>query len=517
MIDPRSFDETGSRDSGPARQGFRRFDKSSPAQTRRSTARATMRAGRIAGALLTATIGTGLRAVVPDTLRRTKTDEPLSATDLEIVTVTDDSVTFCWATYPGRSTRFGKVKDTVATTSVVRMAKVGEPLRIVHDDPIKRGYHFATIVGLEADTEYDFECSSEGAIATPGLTVTRKAGSPEQLGRIRTLPKVPGDYITTIAIANDTHIGEDEQGQLVGDMPLPDIREEGANPYPEVMVRGMLEELKLQGVKKLLVNGDLTAQARPREVLKIKELLDSFGQQGVDWFAVRGNHDRPHRPSFDPEAGYEDWPKIPGTVDHHDPFGEVFALPRQEMWVTEIGKLRVIGLDSCQLDNSGGIIEDSQFRQLAAELAQNPDQPTLMIAHHPVTREAAWTNMSGPFFVLRSNDSARLQKLHLGAPGVFMMAAGHTHRVRRTKPDTAAHVDYVELGASAGYPGGYTLVHLYTGGFRVNFHRVSSEEALRWAARSRWAAYGIQPEYTLGSVEDRNYVVERDLSSLVDG
>lgn len=136
------------------------------------------------------------------------------------------------------------------------------------------------------------------------------------------------------------------------------------------------------------------------------------------------------------------------------------------------------------------------------------------MAHHPVTVEAAFTNVGTPAFTLNLDHSDRLQRMLAATPGAFLMAAGHTHRARRTAPDAARNVDFVEFGSAAGYPGGYTLVHLHTGGYQVNFHRTGSPEALRWSSRSRWAMYGLNPEYTLGATEHRNYVVHRDLSGL---
>lgn len=136
------------------------------------------------------------------------------------------------------------------------------------------------------------------------------------------------------------------------------------------------------------------------------------------------------------------------------------------------------------------------------------------MAHHPVTREAAWTNVSGPIFVLNEHDANILQGHFTRAPGVFMMWAGHTHRARRTSPDAAQRVGLAETASNGGYPGGYTLLHLYTGGYMMNFHRIGTEETLRWSARSRWAGLGINPDYALGLTDHRNYVVRRDLSGI---
>ena len=102
-----------------------------------------------------------------------------------------------------------------------------------------------------------------------------------------------------------------------------------------------------------------------------------------------------------------------------------------------------------------------------------------------------------------------MQQLLNDAPGVFFAGAGHTHRAKRTRGDVGAGVDYLETGACKAYPGGYTVLHVYSGGYQVNFHRLSSEDALAWTARARWAMYGFEPEALLGALSDRNYVVNR--------
>ena len=362
----------------------------------------------------------------------------IEATDLEVVTVTPTSVTFGFASYTAPHPAYGPLRPTVPTLGEVAMAPADDP--IAANDPVgsqalpgsagswirpgmpdlpvvkasesETGFHLVTVDGLEPGREYAFECRCDGIPATPGLMTTNLPGTPEISGRVTTLTPPPGEHVTTIAILNDTHIGEEKHGLILG-----------------------------------------------------------------------------------------------------DPWGEEFV-PRQTMWRTDVGGLRVIGIDSSMLDESGGRIEDAQFEALEAELAADPARPTLLMAHHPVTVEAAFTNVGTPAFTLNLDHSDRLQRMLAATPGAFLMAAGHTHRARRTAPDAARNVDFVEFGSAAGYPGGYTLVHLHTGGYQVNFHRTGSPEALRWSSRSRWAMYGLNPEYTLGATEHRNYVVHRDLSGL---
>ena len=463
----------------------------------------------------------------------------IEATDLEVVTVTPTSVTFGFASYTAPHPAYGPLRPTVPTLGEVAMAPADDP--IAANDPVgsqalpgsagswirpgmpdlpvvkasesETGFHLVTVDGLEPGREYVFECRCDGIPATPGLMTTNLPGTPEISGRVTTLTPPPGEHVTTIAILNDTHIGEEKHGLILGDFPEAIVQEPGLPPFPEVMLASALAEIRDRGIGRVFVNGDTTSEARPHEVRRFRKIMDGFGAHGVDYHVTRGNHDRPHTPESDPGAGYEAHPVLEGTEDHRDPWGEEFV-PRQTMWRTDVGGLRVIGIDSSMLDESGGRIEEAQFEALEAELAADPARPTLLMAHHPVTVEAAFTNVGTPAFTLNLDHSDRLQRMLAATPGAFLMAAGHTHRARRTAPDAARNVDFVEFGSAAGYPGGYTLVHLHTGGYQVNFHRTGSPEALRWSSRSRWAMYGLNPEYTLGTTAHRNYVVHRDLSGL---
>ncbi|WP_295629010.1 metallophosphoesterase [uncultured Corynebacterium sp.] len=498
----------------------------------RTISRRTALAGGAAG--IGALLAASAASVVPKA--RAARTGGIEATDLEVVTVTPTSVTFGFASYTAPHPAYGPLRPTVPTLGEVAMAPADDPvasadpvgssampgpsgswirpgmpeLPVVAGSPSETGFHLVTVDGLEPGREYVFECRCDGVPATPGLLTTNRPGSPEITGRVTTLTPPPGDHVTTIAILNDTHVGEEKHGLVLGDFPEAIVQEPGLPPFPEIMLASALAEIRDRGVERVFVNGDTTSEARPAEVRRFREIMDGFGEFGVDYHVTRGNHDRPHTPDSDPDAGYGDHPVLEGTDDHRDPWGETFV-PRQTMWRTDVGGLRVLGLDTSMLDDSGGTIDDAQFAELEAELAADPNRPTLLMAHHPVTVEAAFTNVGTPAFTLNLDHSDRLQRMLAAAPGAFFMAAGHTHRVRRTAPDAADNVDFVELGSAAGYPGGYTLVHVHTGGYRVNFHRTGSPEALRWSSRSRWAMYGLNPEYTLGSTEHRNYVVERDL------
>ncbi|MGW0248953.1 metallophosphoesterase family protein [Nocardia goodfellowii] len=364
------------------------------------------------------------------------------------------------------------------------------------------------IHGLEPGRTYRFEVWSDGVRATPGLNpATVIPGTPEATGEFTTLVPPPGRLVRTLALANDVHYGETVSGVVVGQFPPGFRQAPDLPPYPEVMLSALLDDLRApdRGAQRLLLAGDLTAEATPAEVNGVRRALDGWGRQGRDYLAVRGNHDRPH-------IG-EDYRSCSALGDHFDCWGPQFN-GRQQLIADEIGGLRVIGLDTSQLDASGGRIERTQFERLAELLRTEPDQPTLVFGHHPVTRESGYSNIAGPGFILDQADSAELQALYARSPGVFLQHSGHTHRNRRTRPDTDCAVEFLEVAAVKEYPGGYSLLRLYEGGYVVNFYKTRTAAARRWSGVTRGEFLGLQPFYTLGTCADRNHVVLRDFSGV---
>lgn len=109
-----------------------------------------------------------------------------------------------------------------------------------------------------------------------------------------------------------------------------------------------------------------------------------------------------------------------------------------------------------------------------------------------------------------------LQKLYERTPGVFFHHSGHTHRNKRTflldeNQSPIQSIEFLEVGATKEYPGGYSLLRLYTGGYMVSYYKNRTPLARAWAQRSRHEYY---PHYMLGTIADRNHSVSIDLSGL---
>lgn len=420
--------------------------------------------------------------------------KPFLATDLEVLTVTPTSAVISWIT---RAPRHGLVVPRAVPTDT--QLWLGDPqgeLTLVHDDPTPRAFHQVSVTGLEPGREYSFRARSYGVQPLPGLYTTNRHTSPERVHSFVTLTPPPGRYLTTIALANDMHLGEKRQGIVLGPLPTSVAPGRGQAGYPEMMFTAMLDELRaVHGHPFLVLGGDITYGGTESQVTLAHRLLEGYGTSDNDWLAVRGNHDRPLRSG-------------------DDPFGESFVA-YQHMCANQTPEgLRILGIDTTR-GGGGGWILPPQFDDIRSCLADEPDRPTLVTSHHPVTHDAAFTSPSGPQFMLRWRDRIAIQRVERAAHGVFLHHTGHTHRMRRGKADVqGAHTEYFENAACAAYPGGYTLLHLYEGGYLRNFWRIPTTAAQDWLFRSRWQVMGLMPQLTMGTTNDRNHVVLKDLSGL---
>jgi Icc protein len=438
----------------------------------------------------------------------------LLVTDLDVVTVTDTSVVITWFT--GSTTevdRYG-APAPVPTDTELLLGEPGNPgsLRTVFHDTSPTAFHYAEVHGLEPGRTYAFQGRSAGRVAQQSaLQFPGSGGSMDAPGLFTTLVPPPGRYLFTVALCNDLHMGEQTAGIIVGDWPPSFQQDPGLPPYPEVMLEALLADLRQpdRGADVLLVAGDLTAEARPKDVTRVRQLLDGWGGLGRDYFVARGNHDRPHV-----GQDYAGCTPVPGADDHHDCWGDTFRYRRQTLSTQEVGGLRIIGLDTTTLDAAGGTLDDGQLADLRRVLREDRDRPTLLFGHHPVTFESAVTTAAGPGFDLDQVRARELEALYRRAPGVFFHHCGHTHRNKRTFAEGSTAVEFLEVAAAKEYPGGYALLRCHTGGYQVNFYKTRTELAKRWSQRTRAEYFGIWPHYTLGTIADRNHTVVRDLSGL---
>jgi 3',5'-cyclic-AMP phosphodiesterase len=468
--------------------------------------------------------------------------------DLELVTVTDTSFVLTWYTASSAAPAVPYDPDqepaAVATNGLVRYGT--DPNRL-DQQALEFGagtaYHYVEVTGLRPGTTYYYQAYSSGVAAAPRLypQLTFPSGglvipanpTDAQLeeilaellssgvvlsaspGSVTTLVPPPGRLLFTLALSNDMHTGETVSGLATSDFPPGFSQVSGLPPYPVVMAESMTADAAARGADVLVVAGDITAANLPDQLTDSRTLLNGFGNLTLsgrlrrgDYVVARGNHDQPQNGS-----AYAACTPV-GTTGYYDCLPAVYDLPQGQLTATEVGGLRLVGLDTTTLNTPGGQIVDEEFDALQQVLADQPDQPTLVFGHHPVTDESAYSTIAGPSFDLDRADAARLEALYAATPGVFFHHSGHTHRNLRTSSPVATGVDFLEVAAIKEYPGGFTLLRVYQGGYMANFYKSSSALARQWSQTSSGEYLGLYPAYTLGALTDRNRVAARNFSAL---
>ena len=442
--------------------------------------------------------------------------------NLELVTLMEDRATFTWYTgYAGSDDGLGRMEpapgdaELVWGTSPDRLDQTAAGRRA--DTP----YHVVELTGLEPGRTYYYEARSGGLAVPPtafgmveGNAVSTDDGMAAATGpyRFTTPMPPPGDFLFSIVLCNDMHMGETVAG-LVGSIPgITGISQlPGLAPYPEIMLESLLADTRALGATYLLAAGDISAEAVPIDLTRAKELLERFGTQRADWYATRGNHDRSH--------DGPQWASCQvGAWGGNDCFRDAFFPGTDPTYFTDdLNGLRIIGLDTYDKPGGGGdagALSTDQMAWFREQLASDRDRPTVVFGHHPlIVTGSPYGPTKGS--VLDATQANMITADYAATPGVFLHHAGHTHRNKRTPLDAAPDVVHQEVAAVKEYPGGFTILRLHTGGYALNFHKSSSDDALAWSERSRMQIAGTWPQFALGSrVADRNHVVERDLSGL---
>ena len=417
---------------------------------------------------------------------------------LELVTVTDTSAVLTWLTADPLTLDTYNRPQPVPADTIVEWGT--DPLRLDqryeahHDTP----FHYVELRHLEPGTTYYYRCISNGLAAVP----TQFAPEPVATGVFTTLVPPGGDLLFTMAWANDVHLGEMTSGLAYStngiDVP-PGYAADPRNPYSHFMARAAAAEAKDRGAELLLLNGDLTSEAEPENLMLAKQIFDEgFGPYQSAYFVARGNHDRAHRdPSCSPVDGH------PGYTDC---LADVFFRDGKTQFSFDHGGTHFIGMDTVDITSGNGSLPQDRLEEIVEDLRAHDGTPTFLFGHHPVSEEGRATTIGGPGFSLSDADAQALERAIAGT-SVVGVYSGHTHRNKRSHSVVAPDIPFIELGAVKEYPGGYGLVKVYERGYMVNFYKTKGDEARAWSEQSRGEYLGLYPYYTLGTFADRNFTV----------
>ncbi len=438
---------------------------------------------------------------------------------LELVTVTDTEAIITWFT-----------GDATTPDEFGRPTPVAAPGRVlIGTDPnpstwtevgahAATPYHYVEVRGLRPGTTYYWRAESNGIPAEPTVLSLPNLVPPSAAPPVfTTMTPPPGKEIGRVAWLNDMHFGEGTSGLILGNDALPGgglppgYKADPNDPYWRFMGIAAVAEAKARGCTLLLANGDLTSEARPKEVAESRKVLDAFGTlagathlspgDAPAYYVTRGNHDRPHSGDLYTDCSKE------GAAN--DCFGDAFSggflgdSTRFSVTVgTDDARYRFVGLDSN--DPAGmGILPKTELDFLEAELERG--EVVIPLFHHPASDTASITQTPPGVFGVKPEDARTFRELLAKHDNVGGVYSGHTHRNNRSTATGTGTVPFFEGGATKEYPGGYTVVRLYETGYLVNFYKTAAPEARAWSERSRGEYLGLYPYYTLGNLGDRNW------------
>jgi len=292
---------------------------------------------------------------------------------------------------------------------------------------------------------------------------------------VRTLT-APGALLGRIATVNDVHFGETECG-VVGGTDIGPVfsAEPGDEPYPDVMNRGAVDEIRRIDPEVVVVKGDLTSTGTLDEY---GQFLDMYGSAFGDRLVhVRGNHDSYHGTAF------ADRPTQEIAVD-----GATLAV-----------------LDTARLGQVNGSVSADQIDWLD-ELATRTDDQVLVFGHHHVWNPELDARRDD-FFGIRPDDSEALFEVFARRRNLLGYFAGHTHRNRRMHVEQAGGAAFVEVACVKDFPGAVAEYRIHEGGVCQVFRRISDPRCLEWSQRTRQMYEGGYGAYAFGRLADRCFTM----------
>jgi hypothetical protein len=174
---------------------------------------------------------------------------------------------------------------------------------------------------------------------------------------------------------------------------------------------------------------------------------------------------------------------------------------------TSYGGVHFIVLDSVQGGSTGDLTDAAQNAWLARDLAAHHTMPTFIAFHHPVTEYADLFEAEPVIFGVPP-DAGGTDFLHTVAenPQIVGVLNAHTHRNFDTYGGEAGvRTPFIENGTAKEYPGGYSIVSVYGGGYTRSFFRTACAFCRQWTETTRGEYFGLAPQYMLGSLGTRNF------------
>ena len=329
---------------------------------------------------------------------------------------------------------------------------VGDDVAVIFWGPRHKRYD-----DLEPDTTYTYD----------GVT-------------FHTLPRPPGERLSTVATVNDVHFGETICGYEASN---PEIGPQfsslpGERPYPEVMNEAAVEEIAALDPDVVLVKGDLTDDGKTEDY---EAFLRCYGGAfGERMHHIRGNHDA-YKGQTDAPAG---------------PF------------VVEVDGATLAMLDTTVPFAPNGGVDDQQLEWLAEVAAggRADGPPVLLFGHHQPWQPGS-RSRPATYSGINCDDSERLVETVARLPRVRGYFCGHSHRNRVRRFAETGDLPWTEVACVKDFPGAWAEYRIFEGGILQLVHRIHRADALEWTERTRGMFGGLYPQFSFGQLEDRCFVV----------
>lgn len=411
---------------------------------------------------------------------------PLAPVDVELATVTDTEFVVTWLTCSaGRP---------APADSTVTYEELGGASEIEFTHRRDTAFHHVRISGLKRGVSYRYRVSSNGIPAPPDRL---------NPGAFTTLTPPDGRELFRFAILADIHIGESVSGLATStpDEFPPGYRSE--EPYAARMLEAAVDDVNAHRVSFAIAPADNSSHGELEQLAEAKKLLDGLE---ADYLVARGSHDRPEQ--FDrakQECGADGdcfravFRPTVKALSKGDPQHLPQAVPHRR-WM-------FIALDSANLSSGIGELDDQQLGWLEEQLekAEKRRWPSIIFFHHPVAEYSTTAAVPPLIFGVNQQDSQAFLSL-IGRYDVRLVINAHTHRNWIAYSPHTGRMPIIEVGPTKEYPGGYSILRVYEGGFVREWFPIDCSFCNEWRETTRGEYFALYPYYTIGSLRDRSFV-----------
>lgn len=375
-------------------------------------------------------------------------------------------------------------------------------------------YHLVRMSGLQPGAVYTYWLiSNNGRARTKSEELLPGVQDADaNPGRFTALALPPGKHVADVALLSDLHVGETCSGQIfsLGGTSVPPCTvypgyADGSDQHGKRMLAGAVAQVRSLNPALVLVLGDLSSNGAYPDLLTAKSLLDSMG---LPYEVLRGNHDRPA------QGGTGEAESCGVDKDCYSTVFRPVNTMRIQPLAVETHGVRFLMLDANDTKGIGDLTDATQQAWTEQQLQAHPAQRTFILSHEPAGTYSNATTYIPGFGVTQAHGGDWVHAMVAKYPQISATIAGHTHRNLLGYDSSSGRFPWIEVGANKEYAAGFTMLHLYEGGFVREYHRVDcladDDFCREWTSLSRAQMFGAQFPYMLGQLRARAFTYVDD-------